>query len=217
MSKIGIALLAPVLLTLVGCASLPPPPKQVDVTQQCFTDIRQLPATSLGYLPEEAAKKVKARDYSEFARCLQSADGTKLPAALFRLEQVTPPSSVKVSLTSSKYGVLAAAVTLLDADFHEISRTGFDAFTNRGAVYTADVFVNSPDARYVTVSPDMSQVGKSEKQYTSDQSAVVIPAGPVFFVYHAGSEGIQSRAFANAGSLLVTVKPASSIPIPPRK
>jgi hypothetical protein len=215
-SRFAIALLGSTVLTMVGCASVPPP-KQVDVSQQCFTDIRQLPATSLGYLSEEAAKKIKPRDYSEFARCLQTADGTKLPAALFRLDQVTPPSSVKVSLTSSKYGVLAAAVTLLDADYKEISRTGFDAFINRGAVYSADVFINRADVRYISVSPDMSQVGKSEKQYTSNESPVVIPAGPVFFVYRAGSESIQSRAFANAGSLLVAVKPATSIPIPARK
>ena len=196
-----------VSLGLGGCASAPPPAR-VDTSQHCFQDLRQLPVFPLSYLPEKDAKKARAKDYAEYARCLQTASGMKLPTALFRLDGVTPPSSVKVTLTASKHGVLAASAALLDANFKEVSHVGFDAFENRGSTYSADVFINSTDVRYVTVSPDTSQVGKSEKQLSSLDSSTVIPAGLVYWIYHSSYEVSEKRIFTDAGSLLVTVNPA---------
>ena len=176
-----------------------------------------LPALTLSPQSVELAKKLKPKDYADQAKCLQISDGGKVPVALYRLEGVQTPSILKVMLTSSSYGVLAAKVSLLDQNFNEVSYTGFDKFINRGNTYSVDVFINSANVHYVAIAPDNQQVGKSEKQYSSQANAAVIPAGPVFFVYTSGKDSVQERAFSDVGSLLVIVKPAISAPVEIKK
>jgi hypothetical protein len=203
---------------LAGCATTSAPPRRVATDQQCASGLASLPAHALAVLPEQDARKLKARDFADVAQCVELADGTRVPAALFRLDDVPVPALVKVVLNATPHGVLAAGVTLLDAQFQEQSRVGFDAFSNRGTQYTADVFVNAPAVRYVLVSPDRGNVGKSESVLDARHSAAVIPAGVGVWVYHSGSEARLDRAFTDAGSLLVTVKPATSVPVhPPQK
>lgn len=197
---------------LAGCATTLPP-KKVNLSQTCYGSMAAIPAESLTPLSAEATKKLKARDYADLAKCLQGSDDKKLPVALYRLEGVQTPSVIKVMLTASSYGVFAAKATLFDQNFNEVSRTGFEKFINRGSTYTADVFVNSNEVRYLVVGPDDQQVGKSEKQYSSQANTAVIPAGPVFFVYTSGKDSVKELAFSDVGSLLVTVKPAVNAPI----
>ncbi|MEO8001324.1 MAG: hypothetical protein ABI644_05565, partial [Arenimonas sp.] len=87
----------------------------------------------------------------------------------------------------------------------------------RGNTYTADVFVYDRAVTYLAVGPDVEQVGKSEKQYSSIANTAIIPAGPVFFVYTSGKDSVEERAFTDVGSLLVTVKAATSVPVPTKK
>ena len=201
------------LATLAGCATTAPPPKKVNLSQTCYGNLSAVPAVSLAPLSEELAKKLRARDYADLAKCLQSTDGSKSPVALYKLDGVQTPSIIKVMLTASSYGIFAAKATLLDQNFIEVSRTGFDKFINRGNTYTADVFVNSDQVRYLAVGPDDQQVGRSEKQYSSQASTAIIPAGPVFFVYTSSKDSVKELAFTDVGSLLVTVKPAVNAPI----
>ena len=201
---------------MAGCASTPPP-KKVDLSEACYASMSALPAITLSPQSVELAKKLKPKDYADLAKCLQISDGRKVPVALYRLEDVQTPSIVKVMLTSSSYGVLAAKVSLLDQNFKEVSYTGFDKFINRGTTYSVDVFIKSTDVRYVAIAPDNQQVGKSEKQYSSQTNTAIIPAGPVFFVYNSGKDSVQERSFSDVGSLLVIVKPAISAPVQIKK
>ena len=204
------------MATLAGCATVQPP-KTVNLHETCYNSMAAIPTESLAPLSEEATKKPKARDYADQAKCLQSADGTRVPVALFKLDGVPTPSIIKVTLTASSYGVFAAKATLLDRSFNEISRTGFDKFINRGNTYTADIFVNSEEVRYLAVGPDDQQVGKSEKQYSSQANTGIIPAGPVFFVYTSGKDLVKELAYVDVGSLLVTVKSAANVPVEIKK
>lgn len=201
---------------VAGCATAPPP-KKVNLSEACYGSMSALPVLTLSPQSSESAKKLKPKDYADQAKCLQTSKENKIPVALYRLEGVQTPSIVSVMLTSSSYGVLAAKVSLLDQNFNEISYTGFDKFINRGNTYSVDVFINSADVRYVAVAPDNQQVGKSEKQYSSQANAAIIPAGPVFFVYTSGKDSVQERAFSDVGSLLVTVKPAINAPVEMKK
>ncbi len=194
---------------MAGCATAPPP-KKVNLSETCYGSMSLLPALTLSPQSLESSKKLKPKDYADQAKCLQISEENKVPVALYKLDGVQTPSIVKVMLTSSTYGVLAAKVSLLDKNFNEVSYTGFDKFINRGNTYSVDVFINSDNVHYVAIAPDNKQVGRSEKQYSSQASSAVIPAGPVFFVYTSGKDSVQERAFSDVGSLLVTVKPAIS-------
>ena len=216
--KTGNFLIAAITMVLLaGCATTLPP-KKVNLSQTCYGRMAAVPAESLAPLSVEATKKLKARDYADLAKCLEGSDGNKVPVVLYKVDGVQSPLVIKVMLTaSSSYGVFAARATLLDQNFNEVSRTGFDKFINRGNTYTADVFVNSTEVRYVAVGPDDQQVGKSEKQYSSQSNSAVIPAGPVIFVYTSGKDSVQELAYRDVGSLLVTVQSAVNAPIEIRK
>jgi len=201
---------------MVGCASVPPP-KKVNLADNCYSTMSAIPAFALSVQTEAALKKLKPVDYSSLAKCLLTPDGKRTPVALYRLEGVSPPAVVKVSLSSSSFGVLAAKATLLDANFNEVSYTGFDKFINRGNIYSADVFVNSDAVKYIAVGQDDPQLGKSEKQYASIANTLVVPVGLGYFTYTSGKDSVQVRTFTDVGSLLVTVKPAVSAPVETRK
>ncbi len=207
MRHLRLAMASATMIILSGCATSPPVqvPRSLDLTQQCFDSYESIPAIGLGYLTEDAAKKLRPQQFADVAHCFSATSGERFPVAVYRLEGATIPSTVKVMLTASPYGVLATAVSLRDGNFRELSRKGFGSFINRGLTYTADVFINDPQARYVVLSPDDDQVGKAEMQFSSVSKATIIPAGSGFFVYRSGQEVGKELSFSDEGSVLVTL------------
>lgn len=204
------------LAVLAGCVSTPPP-RQVGLGGECYSTLSQLPTAKLGYRSPAEEKKLRATDFADVARCLRIGKSEAMAAALFELDQVAPPSVIRTQLTASSHGVLAASVALLDSEYRELTRIGFDAFSNRGNVYSADLFVNDVNARYVLISPDRSAVGNSEMYFSSVSNTTTIPVGAGFASFTTGSQLVQQRSFADAGTLLVTIKAAHDSPIKPRK
>lgn len=205
------------LLALAGCATRPPP-KPVDLTQGCLTDIRELPANALGFPPPEA-KPPKPRDYSQIAQCVQGEDGSKFAVALFKLQQgVTMPVNLRVVMSETAGGVLAAAVTTLDEQYVAIERIGFERFVNRGTSNTLNVVLNNPATRYVLVSPDNAQVGKSERQYRTQVNSAAIPVGVgAMFVLTTSHADESRRAYSDAGLIAVSLQPGGPLPVQKKK
>ena len=206
---------AAVLALLGGCANVPAP-KPVDLTQACLTDIRQLPANVVRLQPPEA-KPQKLRDYAQIAQCVEATDGSKFAVALFKLEDVQMPVGLRVVVGESAGGVLAAAVTSLDENYVAIERIGFDRFVNRGTSSTLNVVINNPATRYLLVSPDSAQVGKSERQYRTQVNSAAVPVGLGVFVLTTSNAVQSRREYSAAGMISVALLPGGPLPVQVKK
>jgi hypothetical protein len=131
---------------------------------------------------------------------------------MYKLDGVTPPAEVDVTVQVSTGGTFAAAVEVLDSEFKSLRRYDFKDFTRRGQVYSLSVFLNEagPAPAYVMLAPDDTQVGKSDTSLGSQNSPVLIPAGPVMFMYHAGSETTAVRPFLAGGRVMIVAKQQAS-------
>ena len=196
-----------------GCASVPPPPKAVALEGECVAAVGELPVNPVEPIGEEAKVKFRPRDFADVARCVQIADGGRIAAALFRLDNAPTPANLRVIMAEKSGKVLAAAVTLLDADYAVLGRTGFEKFVNRGTSNSVDIVLNDPKVRYVLISPDFAEVGKSEKTYRTQFNTTAVPAGPVFFVLHTGNADENNRAYSDAGYLSVILTSAAPRPV----
>lgn len=212
-SLIGLllAILAPLL---GGCAGVAYQAKlpQTDAAT-CVEDLRTVPQITLKYLP--ATKDKPEEPYVEFAdlaQCFRVAGVGTTPVAVYRLDGVTPPAELTVSVVLSSGGTFAAALEVLDADFRSLRRYGFENFVHRGSEYSLHAFLNQTDKppAYVMLLADKSQSGKSDVGIGADTSSVVIPAGPVYFIYHNGSETHSVHPFLEGGRVKVTVRPQGS-------
>jgi hypothetical protein len=182
------------------------------VETNCSDDLRQVRQIPLRLASAETERG--AVEFASLAQCLRIADAGTTPVALYRLDGVTPPAQVTVSVNLSTGGTFAAAVDVLDAEFRSLRRYGFEQFVRRGTEYSLDVFLNAtPDTgqpAYVLLSPDAGHVGKEDLAVGSQSSPMVIPAGPVMFVYHNGHETAARRPFLEGGLVLVQAKPQGS-------
>jgi hypothetical protein len=200
-------------LLAAGCASTGARPVAVALEGDCVATVAELPVNPVQLLPEGVKAKLRPRDFSEVARCLQTGDGGKIAAALFRLENAPSPANLRVIMSEKSGQVLAAAVTTLDADYAVMGRTGFDKFVNRGTSNSVDIVLNDPKVSYVLLTPDNAQVGRSEKTFGTKFNTTAVPAGPVFFVLHTGNALENSRGYSDAGFLSVILTSAGPRPV----
>ena len=194
--------------TLAGCAATQPAHK-VDLASTCIGNIAELPVTPVYPLAADSKQKVRPRDYSEVAHCVESAEGQRMAAALFRLEEPPMPANLRVVMSERAGEVLAAAVTTMDENFVVIGRTGFDRFVNRGTSNTVDVVLNDPRVRYVLITPDDAQVGKSEKQFRTQTNTATIPVGAAMVTWTSGAAQENMRAYSDAGFISLFLTPAT--------
>ena len=199
------------VLVAGGCATQPMYKAQApNVTMDCVGSLPEIEPASLKFQSD-----VMQYGYVEFAnvaRCFRATDAVSRPVALYRLDGVAPPAEVLVTVQLSPGGTFAAAVDVLDSEFKSLRRYDFKDFVRRGSEYTLHAFLN-PEGRapaYVLVAPDDTQVGKSDTALGSQSSPVIIPAGPVMFMYHAGSETSVVRPFLAGGRIQVTAKPQTT-------
>lgn len=174
----------------------------------CVTEFADIARRPLRPLDAKAAEKLAYVEFADVAGCYRSGDAST-PLALFAFEGVTAPAEAKVSVLLSTGGTFAAAVDVLDARFEPLQHHGFDAFVRRGDEYSLTVFLNpaDPPPAYLMLVPDRAQVGKQDIAIGSASAPMVIPAGPVMFVYNNGAETSAIREFMAGGKLKVTVKP----------
>lgn len=208
--------LALVPLLLGGCAGVPYKAKLPEtVASKCVEDLHALPQIPLKYFVPVKDNGATAEPYVEFAdvaQCFRVAGVGTTPVAVYRLDGVAPPAELTVSVTLSTGGTFAAAVEVLDAEFKSLRRYGFQDFVRRGTEYSLHVFLNqtgTPPA-YVMLLADKTQAGKSDIALGSETTPVLIPAGPVFFIYNSGSETHSIRPFLEGGRVSMTAKPQGS-------
>lgn len=198
-----------IALAASGCATARYTAKLPDVSTNCVDSLHEVAAIPLRYsLPGEMGPA----EFAHIAKCYKTMESGPMPVVLYRLEGVAPPAELNVSVMLSTGGTLAASVDVLDADLQPLQRYGFERFVRRGSQYSLNVFLN-PSAKapaYLLLAPDRTQVGKSDTDVGSTSSPIVIPAGPVMFMYHSGSETHAVRPFLEGGRVLVTAKPQTS-------
>ena len=196
-----------------GCATTRYAAKLPDVSTNCVADLRQIAAVPLQHVAPDADPPA-AVEFASVARCIRSGETGAVPVALYRLEGVSPPSELNVSVVLSTGGTFAAAVEVLDTNLQPLQQYGFERFTRRGNQYSLSVFLNPSERApgYLLLKPDRAQVGKTDVALGSASSPVVIPAGPVIFTYHAGSETSVQRPFLEGGQVLVTARPQTAAP-----
>lgn len=203
-----IAVLAMAALA-TGCATTPYQAKVLSTADMaCVTDFADVARKPLRPLDAKATEKLGYIEFADLAQCYRKGDAST-PLALYAFEGVTPPAEAKVSVLLSTGGTFAAAVDVLDAQFKTLQHQGFDAFVRRGDEYSLTVFLNpsDPAPAYLMLVPDQTQVGKTDIAIGSAASPIVIPAGPVMFIYNNGAETSAVREFMAGGKLKVTVKP----------
>lgn len=205
-----------VALLLGGCAGVPYKAKMpLTDAGKCVEDLHAVPQIPLKYFAPAKDKDETAEPYVEFAdiaQCFRVAGVGTTPVAVYRLDGVAPPAELGVSVTLSTGGTFAAAVEILDADFKSLRRYGFQDFVRRGTEYSLHIFLNqagTPPA-YVMLLADKTQAGKSDVALGSETTPIMIPAGPVFFVYNSGSETHSVRPFLEGGRVSMTAKPQAS-------
>lgn len=209
-----IALLASLLAS--GCSTMAYKAQMPDVSVNC---VDSLPAIAVSGTPlrfPEAGKKADTKyiEFAQLARCHRGAEGASRAVALYRLESITPPAEVDVSVNLSSGGTFAAAVEVLDAGFQPIRRYGFADFVRRGGVYSLTVFLNPSERRpaYLLLAPDDGQVGKSDTALGSatHTAAAPVAATGLVFAYSTGSETRTVSPFLQGGKVLVVARPQSS-------
>ena len=204
----AIALLAMASLA-AGCTTTPYKAKVPSTADMaCVTDFADVARMTLRPLDAKTTEKLGYSEFADLAQCYRNGDAST-PLALYAFEGVTPPAEAKVSVLLSTGGTFAAAVDVLDAQFKTLQHHGFDAFVRRGDEYSLTVFLNpsDPPPAYLMLVPDQAQVGKQDIAIGSAANSMVIPAGPVMFVYTNGTETSAVREFMAGGKLKVTVKP----------
>lgn len=203
-------------LMLCACATQPSPVRRVDLANACAEDISGLPTIPLHpNEPPAQGKKAKpalALEFADVGHCVMTPSG-KIPAALFKLEDVRPPAQVSLQISALQTATLATAVTLLDSRHQPMRRYGFDKFSRRGTSFTLDLFINPSDidATYLLLSPDAAWVGKEDtgvRAGTNTYSSY----GPVYFAYNVGYEEKIRRQLTDAGSLQIEVRPLPASP-----
>jgi len=200
------------IAALSGCSSVAYKAKMPDVSSNCVDSLGAVHSTVLAYPPAGEDADDTYLEFATVARCHRTADGVAVPVALYRLQGVTPPAEVNVSVMLSPGGTFAAAVDVLDSDFQSLRRYDFREFVRRGSQYSLNVFLN-PTAKmpaYLLLTPDREQVGKEDTAIGSAANTMVIPAGPVMFMYNNGTETRTIRPFLEGGKVLVTVRPQST-------
>jgi hypothetical protein len=203
-----IAVLAMAALA-TGCATTPYKAKVLSTADMaCVTDFADVARKPLRLLDAKATEKLGYIEFADLAQCYRNGDAST-PLALYAFEGVNPPAEAKVSVLLSTGGTFAAAVDVLDAQFKTLQHHRFDAFVRRGDEYSLTVFLNpsDPAPAYLMLVPDQTQVGKTDIAIGSAASPIVIPAGPVMFIYNNGAETSAVREFMAGGKLKVTVKP----------
>jgi hypothetical protein len=194
-------------LSLVGCATTRYAAQMPD-TQNCVADLREIAPLPLQLQPQDTAPV--AVEFATIARCVRPAGAAGgVPVALYRLEGITAPAEVNIAVTLSTGGTFAASADLLDEEFRPVQQLGFGQFVRRGTQYSLSAFLNpdAPTPRYLLLKPDPGHVGKSDTVVGSATNPVVIPAGPVIFTYHAGSETNTVRPFLEGGQVMVSARP----------
>lgn len=197
---------------LAGCATTAYRAKLPASDLQCSARLESIVPQPLRYAA--VVDKDKAPPYIEFAdvaQCHARADGNT-PLVLYALDGVRPPAEIGVSVLLSTGGTFAASVQVLDANFQLLRSYSFDHFVRRGDEYSLHVFLNNdgPEPAYLLLSPDRAQAGKSDVAVGSHGSPVMIPAGPVMFMYTHGIESNAVRPFLEGGKLRVTARPQGS-------
>jgi hypothetical protein len=200
------------LLAIVasGCTTTRYVAQMPDLAADCVASVRDVSAIPLRYTAADAGDSAPV-EFASIASCVRSAEGDPDAVALYRLDGVVTPAQVNVAVPLSTGGTFAAAVDVLDASFQPLQQYGFEKFVRRGSQYSLSVFLNPSGAvpAYLLLKPDPSYVGKSDTAVGSASNPVVIPAGPVIFTYHAGSETNAMRPFMQGGQVLVTAMPQS--------
>ena len=211
--RLQITFLLPLaLLTLGGCAATPYKAKLFETGTNCVDDLHALSRTPLRFLGPDDKAGGQYVEFASLAQCYRTTGIGTTPVALYQLDGVMPSAEVTVSVTLSTGGTFAAAVEVLDADFQSLRRYGFEEFVRRGSEYSLNVFLNQsgkPPA-YLMLLPDRSQAGKSDVAVGSARNPILIPAGPVMFVYNAGNETNSIRPFLEGGRVNVVAKPQGS-------
>ncbi|MDI9237552.1 hypothetical protein QLQ15_01345 [Lysobacter sp. LF1] len=209
MRAIALALLLTASLT--GCSGIAYKAAMPNVSMNCVDSLQAVSGMPLKFpVPgEELDEHEGFVEFASVARCYRPAEGTPVPVALYRLESITPPAEVKVSVQLSTGGTFAAALDVLDADMKPLRRYGFEQFTRRGSTYSLDVFLNpsTTTPAYVMLSPDQTHVGKKDTATGSATNVSPILAGPVMFMYHTGSETVTENPLLQGGKVRVVAHP----------
>jgi hypothetical protein len=206
-------ILASAALIVSGCATTSYKAQLPTLVEsQCVSDLRDVKQIPLRYAPSDPKAVPKPLEFASLAQCLRLGDAGTTPVAMYRFDGVAPPAQLEVSVNLSTGGTFAAAVDVLDSEYRSLRRHGFADFVRRGSVYSLDVFLNPNEAQpaYLLVSHDRAQAGKSDVAIGSTAAPMVIPAGPVMFVYNNGFETSAVRPFLEGGLLQVLAKPQGS-------
>jgi len=199
------------VLQLSGCAAMNYKAAMPDVSVNCVDTLAGMPGTPLRF-PVEGEEPDELEGFVEFAQlahCYRPADSAAMPVALYKLESITPPAEVKVSVQLSTGGTFAAALDVLDADMRPLRRYGFDAFVRRGSIYALDVFLNPSDRApaYLLLMPDAAHVGGKDVTVGSQNSVAPIFAGPVMFAYRSSTEVETENPLLQGGKVRVVARP----------
>lgn len=200
---------------LTGCATTAYRAKLPATDLRCSEHLAEITPQQLHYAAAVATKaKAKELPYVEFAdvaQCHTRADGN-IPLVLYSLDAVQPPAEIEVSVLLSTGGTFAASAQVLDTEFQLLRSYTFDQFTRRGDEYSLHMFLNStgPKPAYLLLSPDRAQAGRSDVTVGSQNNPILIPAGPVMFMYNNGTESSAVRPFLEGGKLRVAARPQRS-------
>ena len=204
------SLVLAVVACLAGCASNPAyQAKLPQLGENCVQQFDAVKRTPLRPLDAKSRDKQPYIEFADVAQCLSTTAGST-PLALYAIEAISPPAQIQISILPSAGGTFAAAVELLDAKFQRIERHPFTAFTRRGSEYSLSLFVNDAVPAYVMLVPDDAQVGKRETMVGSINNQIIVPAGPMLFLFNNGAEIKPMRAFMAGGRLKVSIRQEGS-------
>lgn len=199
-----------VAIALTGCASEPAyQAKLPQLGGNCVHRFDAVERMPLRVLDPKSRERQPYVEFADVAQCLTTAEGST-PLALYAIESIPQPAQIQVSILPSAGGTFAASVELLDVTFARIERHPFADFTRRGGEYSLAMFVNDTRPAYVMLVPDPDQLGRQETMVGSVNHQIMVPAGPMLFMFNNGVETKPMRAFLAGGKLRVIIRPQIS-------
>lgn len=192
---------------LAGCATVRPAlqPRLGVAAAECAATPSMASPRAFARVKKDDPYSVTIR-FDQSAPCVTDAAGRKGVYAVLDLPADESAGIITVTSFAMGEAIFSPRLELRDAQGALLREATRDAFLFSGAALQVQLRRRSGE-RFLVIASDAASVGQSVEQIQSQNSTMVVPAGPVYVPVTTGSEAKAKLVFAHNGEVTTTVAP----------